>query len=196
MTATKGLSRATLSRATLTVKIVVRGPVITRSSSIGEAGVDAPMACTRIGKDDPRFYLPGRLVKGLLRDAWNELGTVEERYRTNIASWLGLESPENSEDEPKRGRLSFGDFVDFDTSSGVHALRFRIQIDETTGTAGNAMLQIIDSPYAPQYEVTFQGEIRWLAEPGSDPARWKMRSCADCHGFRRWAARVRRDSGR
>jgi hypothetical protein len=34
------------------------------------------------------------------------------------------------------------------------------------GAVENAMLQIIDSPYAPFQEIDFQGEIRWLAPAG------------------------------
>ena len=66
-------------RRTLDMTLLVKGPVITRSSSIGDVGVDAPMAKRAI-EGVERYYLPGRLVKGLLREAWQELGVVKPEY--------------------------------------------------------------------------------------------------------------------
>ena len=169
----------TISRVTLPLTLSVQGPVLTRSSSIGALGVDAPMAVGTVfnkstGNVEKRYYLPGRLIKGLLREAWEELGTVPGfRYSEYAATWLGLGSaPESTEDAeadvPRRGRLTFGDFADFQTCSSVHSLRYRVQIDEDRGAAGNAMLQIIDSPYAPFDTVEFRGEIRWLTTAESE----------------------------
>jgi len=123
-----------LSRVRLPLTLRVEGPVLTRSSSIGAPGVDAPMAVGTVlnkstGRVETRYYLPGRLIKGLLREAWEELGTApSSRYIEYVATWLGLESaPESPGDEasdiPRRGRLNFGDFVDFQTDSSVHSLR-------------------------------------------------------------------------
>jgi hypothetical protein len=169
MTATKP---SALSCVKLKVTLKARGPIVTRSSSIGAPGIDAPMASRKFlnpatGKAEQRYYIPGSLIKGMLREAWTELG-----FHDHCEKWLGRGSdPEVPGDEeadvPKRGLLWFGDFADFATEL-KRELRFRIEIDEARGAAANAMLQVIDSPYAPFDEPEFRGEIRWLANAESE----------------------------
>jgi len=164
-----------MTRITLPITVVVQGSVLTRSSSIAGLGVDALMAvgkfkdnCTGVvGK---RYYLPGRLVKGLLREAWQELSLVETSYSGLIPIWLGDESLHDSEDEPLRGRLIFSDFADSSTPVGQDNLRYRIGIDEERGAVDAGKLQVIESPYAPFQTVEFHGEVRALACTGEDTA--------------------------
>lgn len=161
-----------MRRITLKVAIEVQGPVITRSSAIGDFGVDAPMAkgtfCESVsGEWKECFYLPGRLVKGLLREAWQELSTIEDRYAKLITGWLGEKSSDEFE-SPQRGRLVFGDFPDFGTDVARRQLRYRIKIDEARGAADTGMLQVMDSPYRAGKLVTFQGCVRFLAGDRED----------------------------
>jgi hypothetical protein len=152
----------------------VKGPVLTRSSAIGEPGFDAVMARGKFpGPAGPeeRFYLPGALVKGLLREAWQELSAAAPSYGTWARLWLG-DQASGPTDSPQRGALHFTDFVDASTpaASGQPA-RYRIQLEETRGAASAQMIQVIESPYAPGSELTFQGTIRTTVhDPRMDDA--------------------------
>jgi len=154
-----------MTRFTLPVTLKVRGATITRSSSIGAVGIDASMAKRKFGATGERYYLPGRLVKGLLREAWQELGTVKPEYAGYITEWLGAGSGEDY-NEPLRGRLYFSDFAD--DKPATARLRYRISIEEDTGVADAGMLQVTESPYAPLQEVEFSGEVRCLTGAGEN----------------------------
>jgi hypothetical protein len=164
-----------MKRITLPITFRVQGPILTRSSSIGEPGVDAPMASGMVwnqstGVAERRFYLPGRLIKGLLREAWQELAAqAGAAYDAKfIREWLGDESVKDTGDAPLRGRLAFSDFADYTTAPEVHSSRCRIVVDEVRGAADAAKLQLMDSPYASFDEPAFEGRIRFMARKGEN----------------------------
>jgi hypothetical protein len=148
--------------------------VLTKSSSIGDLGCDAIMARTmrrdpQSNRMVPRFYIPGGLVKGLLREAWQEIGhVIDAAYLDLQREWLGDASAPASADKPLRGKLRFGDFVDGRTdAASAHRKRFRIQIDDERGAADGQMLQVIDSPYSPGEDVEFSGTLAALVPDGA-----------------------------
>jgi len=161
-----------VTRATISIVLAVRGPVITKASSIGGFGVDALMAKGKFvhkatGAVEDRYCLPGRLIKGLLREAWQELSTVDPLYAGYISRWLGSESI--TREEPLRGSMIFGDFVDPNTDTkALRSPRYRIQIDEARGAADGQMLQVMESPYAPGQRVEFEGEVRCILSDEAD----------------------------
>ncbi|MBI1358247.1 MAG: hypothetical protein GC160_28260 [Acidobacteria bacterium] len=149
---------------TATVEIHVRGPVLSQSSSVGAPGFDALMAQAKFALNQSRYYLPGSLIKGLVREVWQEFAEVEPEYQSLISRWLGDESPKASDDRPERGRMKWSDFVDWSTEPAKRSpSRTRIQIDDERGAADEAMLQVLESPYASGQPVTFKGEVKWLA---------------------------------
>ncbi len=147
----------------VTLKILLRleGPVLTKSSAVGEFGVDAPLA--RTSQRVP--YLPGTLVKGRLLDAWKDLHEAAgNAFAPEFDDWLGKLSgnPENwSGVDPRRARLVFSDFEHDRNVEGGR--RYRIQIDRQRGAAREGAYQIMESPFASGEEVSFQGSIRYLA---------------------------------
>ena len=156
-----------MKRVTIPITLTVKGPVLTKSSAMGRFGVDALMASSQFadaatGAIKPRYYLPGRLIKGLLREALQELSTLNKAYAGLIREWLGEEPPENTGDEPRRGRLLFSDFADLETDVEEEKLRYRIAIDECRGAADAQKLQMIESPYAAGQPVKFTGKVRFL----------------------------------
>ena len=90
---------------TLTVTLTLKGPILTRSTSGDKPGVDAPMARDSQG----RFYLPFSLVRGRLRQTWEELGVKED----DVACWLGAGSSNQGGggQEPQHALLRFTDFI-------------------------------------------------------------------------------------
>ena len=159
-----------MRRVTVRVRLRLRGPILSQSSSIGAPGFDALMAQGRFSRSpaqppERRYYLPGSLLKGLLREAWQELGTVDPSYTTLLPQWLGKISPELG-NEPMRGRMQWSDFVDWTTTPSTDPpSRTRIAIDDERGAADSGMLQVLESPYASGETAAFEGTIHWL---GSD----------------------------
>jgi hypothetical protein len=91
-----------------------------------------------------------------------ELSTLRDAYAKLIPEWLGEEPPEDTGDEPRRGRLLFGDFADLETDVGEEKLRYRIAIEECRGAADAQKLQMMESPYAAGKPVKFTGKVRFL----------------------------------
>lgn len=155
-----------MKRTMWDVSVIVRGPVLTKSSAIGAPGFDAVMArgtfASAAGPVE-RFYLPGALIKGLLREAWQELSVADSRYLDWCDRWLGRKS-DDEDNEPQRGRLQFTDFADVSTPTNRRQpKRYRIQVEETRGAATGKMLQVIESPYAPGSAIEFRGTVRTTA---------------------------------
>ena len=166
-----------MRRITIPIALQVRGPILTKSFSIGTLGLDAVMAKRTFenpatGAEETRYYLPGRLVKGLLLEAWQELSTVGGSYGNRIPEWLGEASVPDSDDKSARGRLVLDDFVDWQTiPDAKQTPRFRIAIDEERCAADAGKLQVMESPYAPGQLVRFVGHARFLAADGEE--RWR-----------------------
>lgn len=156
-------------RLTIPVSLEVCGPLLTKSSAIGRPGVDAVMAAgtflNSAGQEVKRFYVPGTLIRGLLREAWQELSSIEAGFGKIGEEWLGKASVKD--DDPERGRLRFSDFIDWTKdATAENPARTRIQIDEVRGAASGGMLQVMDSPYGAGERVLLAGSIRLLAKTG------------------------------
>jgi hypothetical protein len=156
-----------MRRITYAVDLTVQGPIITKSTEAGKLGVDAPMARRafphpQTGDREDRFYLPGSLVKGVLRDAWGELGVDTDFHE--VKAMLGAESSERN--EPKTASLFFTDFVDWGHETKAPQTKVRISIEEETGAAEGQMLQMMDAPYMPGEAVRFAGEVEAVLGAG------------------------------
>lgn len=166
--------------ATLTITLVLEGPIISKSTSIGGFGVDAVMSRT-----NGAYCIPGSLVKGKLRQAWDELKSMETHpFEADINKWLGNGSSGENNDNaetaktgapdtsktkssadsnlPKRGLLNFSDFLH--DRPGGSATICRISIDPESGAVKNRHLQVIEAPFAAGETVCFIGTVRFSAE--------------------------------
>lgn len=147
----------------LAITLSLHGPVLTRSSAAGAYGVDAPFARDAQG----RAILPGTLVKGRLREAWEELAALPGDplgLGERLPRWLGLGSDEAA-GEPRRGRLLLSDFV---TQGGEEALRHRIQIDPELGAVRPHAFQTLETPFAAGETVSFRGVARFVPEDAAE----------------------------
>jgi hypothetical protein len=158
-----------MSQSTYEIEIKLRAPFLTKSSRPGEYGIDSP--CARNHKD--QLYIPGSLLKGKVRESWTALAAWQVGSSipnsAAIDDWFG-ERRGNSSDleefsgrspsnfEPSRGRAWFSDLICQDEPKGGD-LRVRIQIDQESGSAGEGMLQVLESPFAPGEEVCFKGSV-------------------------------------
>lgn len=150
-------------RIALNVSLTLIGPVLTQTSSAPAYGVDAPMAKSR----DGRYYLPGTLVKGRLRQAWEELHDILEITNNDIEKHLGSKSGNRQDGAAVasgRGAMQFSDFL---TPSGTaNRNQYRIRMDEARGAVATGAYLVIEAPFEPGEEVTFCGTISFFA--GSD----------------------------
>ena len=156
-----------MKRAIFEVTLELEGPLVTCSTATGALGLDLVMARTAdvAHGNVPRFYLPGTLLKGLVREAWQQFGETSE----TIKGWLGNESSkpgkgdEEGPNEPDRGRLNFGDAFDRSTDANqVFPLRYRTRIDRDRGSVDEGALLMIESPYSAGQPYKFTGRITAL----------------------------------
>lgn len=189
---------------TLIVTLTLRGPVLTHSTSPGAGHVSSPFARSSRG----RYYIPGSLIKGRLREAWTELESaagpfLRSRCGLTLEQLLGEGSGNRQNDgastEPKRGRLHFENFEDLSMAAaapGRESLLYRIKIDEARGSVGKGSYQVIEAPYAAGEEASFVGRIHFRAGGAVDAQgvedcvltglRWVTNIGANCNvGFGR-----------
>jgi hypothetical protein len=135
------------------VKLQLRAPVLTRAAGTVGIGIDVGMLRDPTGL--PAFHYTH--IKGKLRDAWCTLqqltGAPDNAF---IAGWLG----DRSKDEfaPERGALGFDAYwTAAHPPNSPH--RYRVRIDEATGTVAQGALMVIESPWPSGLLVTFSGAI-------------------------------------
>lgn len=157
-----------MSRHTVfTIELTLVAPILTRASGSVRFGMDSAM----LRDDQERPALPGSLVKGNLRHAWEALRQFASPSDTkNIdaaLAKLGEPSPTGKNDVPMRGSLSFADYWSDVSWPGKNrdGRRYRIAVDPKTGAAANGALQVIESPYPAGTAVAFSGKITGQISP-------------------------------
>ncbi|MBK9316277.1 MAG: hypothetical protein IPM55_18845 [Acidobacteria bacterium] len=148
---------------TLKVALRLEGPVLTHSTAAGEYGIDSPMARNK----DEKYYLPGTLVKGKLREAMEELHEkASDLFSPDIADLFGDQTGNEQNARPtvspRRSRLIFEDFLG-ETSSESDNLT-RIKIDNQLGSVKKGMLQVMEAPWSSGEAVEFTGSISFFAQ--------------------------------
>jgi hypothetical protein len=165
--------------ASFDVTLILRGPIITQSSTMGGFGIDSVMA-----RSQDHYYLPGTLIKGLLQEAWQELESVDPAFGPMREKWLGKESAQASGDEPDRGWLFLEDLLDRTTRVGDAATLSRIEIDPKRGSVEKGSYQVIECPYLPGSEVAFTGTFRLFAADAAEAENVRQRVLAGLNWVR------------
>lgn len=145
------------------VELKLQAPVLSKAVGTRVLGLDAAALRDR----DEKIALPGTLVRGHLREAWELFATHAGATFTtdSIDHWLGRD-PDLAMDrdkdqalyEPRRSKLRFDEYWVADRGS-ADRYRHRIEIDSATGAVRGGALAVIESPHAPGQEVIFCGEI-------------------------------------
>ena len=173
------------------LRLTVQAPFMTRSSAAGTYGVDSPVA--RDG--DGRPYIPGSHVQGKLREAMEELASVEvdrDAAADWIADWFGKPGTAGEE---HRKRVIVSDLTLLpdatypepaaEVLAGAASSRTRIAIDDASGAALDRAFQTLETPFPARSRVTFEGRLRLLAVSGDvRKARNKLE-----HGLR-WMKQI------
>ena len=158
----------------MTVDLTLRGPVLTKSAVAGPWGID--IVCARDGRG--RLFLPGPLVKGKVREAFDESYTGADPFtdsqgcrRSRSADMLADTSSGSApvREPPERYPAVFYDFIAAGPWPGPGTQTItRVRINEATGSADSGGLWVIDCPVLPGQEVTFRGAIRFGAPSRDD----------------------------
>lgn len=154
---------------TFTIRLTLRGPILTQATAIGAIGIDAPMARDSAGQ----YYLSFSLVRGRLRQSWVELNEATADAlpaQGEIDDLLGPSSEKITDREPQRGRLLFSDFRHKGNSEQSGILH-RIRIDSARGAAVKGALQVIESPFAAGQHVPFTGTISFRVSTAAEADR-------------------------
>jgi len=204
-------------KVTLTVTIHLRAPLLTKDSSAGRLGVDAPMARTHAADGGDHYVLPFSLVRGRVRDALRDLAARSTKRKALffVDDLFGPEPrPNEAPDplDPVRGRVCFSDFLgpivpgvrDTLLSDGQVALAggdegdnpewptmTRIRHDPFLDAAVTGALQVIERPFKAGETVLFKGDIHFIAKEKSDAdgVVWQLK-----RGLA-WLARIGADVG-
>jgi hypothetical protein len=138
---------------TLRITVELKAPWLIHGSAPGSYGLDAVQLC---GPDGGRI-LPGTLLTGRLREAWNELRTVlGETSLPDPAVWFGQAA--NGEMEPHRSRLWVDDLVETPKDgANPYWPSVRVGISDQTGAGDEGMLQFIEQKEPPGTPIRFEG---------------------------------------
>jgi hypothetical protein len=148
----------------LSATIEIEAPLLTKSSSPGEAGLDAVMAKNA----NNQAVLHDSHIKGRLLDAWRDLRPM---LNIPLDDWLGTSGGKRSDlagaCSTNTGLIQFKDFVgpeipelDGQPEAGERkGPRIRVQIDPERRAASEHMLQMIESPFPSGEHLTFHGGI-------------------------------------
>jgi len=162
-------------QVTLNITLILEGPILTKSSSPGNFGVDASMAINHEGK----YSIPGTLVKGKLREAWEELAGIAPSSisEDKITFLLGEESG-NEENRgavnPIRGILRFSEFISEKKATQTFS---RIRMNKETGTVDKGALLIMETPFRSGEKACFHGTIGFASS--GQPEIAKIRDYID-----------------
>jgi len=134
--------------------LTIRAPVLSQAVGAKRWRLDTAAFKT----NDEKPALPGTLIRGNLRESW-EYFNKHFNQHIEIEKWLGEESSENSNDEPKRGSLQFDDLWIANKTGNLDKQRYRIQHNSKTGTVKEGALQVIESSFESGDEIQFIGSV-------------------------------------
>lgn len=152
-------------RIDIDISLELQGPFMTKSSAPGEYGIDSVLARNADGEP----YLPGTLIAGKLRQAWEELRDAVSNNATDmvpnteqIDNLLGKQLS-GGQYEPKAKRLFFTDFI-FRGDVPSSKQRYRIEIDKTRGAVDEGKLMIAESPFTSGSSLFFDGRLSFITD--------------------------------
>lgn len=148
-------------KVSLRITLTLEGPLLTQSSSPSTQGLDA-VVC-RNHKDEA--CLPGTLISGKLRQAWEELDNAsggKTWFQPRMDEWLGKRT---EYDMPRRKRLFLSDFVLESEQNALEqeAIRHRITIDPERGAVEEQQLVMIENPFISGGQYRFSGDIHFFS---------------------------------
>ncbi len=156
-----------MMKVTVDISLTLEGPLLSQSSAPGDMGLDMVAARDKKG----RFSLPGTLVSGKLRQAWEELNDAATGqdiwFRPDIDQWLGKPSEYGL---PESKRLVLSDFAlqEEENPTRKTGCRDRIKIDRKRGAVDPHQLVMIEAPFISGEEYVFRGQLHFFSPSDKD----------------------------
>ena len=146
------------------VILTLRSPVLSATTEAAMLGIDSSAWMQE--RDGARYpLLPGTLIRGNLRHSWKALHRISSDWitRDEIKRWLGDESEETT-NEPARGALRMADVWVAEAIAAQDQIRYRIKIDEKTGTVASGALQQVEVPHPAGIPVCYRGHVDFTGD--------------------------------
>lgn len=146
---------------TFQITVTLKAPWLVQGNDPASYGLDAVQL---VGPDGARI-LPGTLLTGRLREAWNLLRTqLGSALVPDPAAWFGQEAVDRL--EPSRSRIWVDDLVEKPQSnSAAYWPAVRVGLSDITGAGKEGMLQFIEQREPPGTQVVFEGVWRAVCTP-------------------------------
>jgi hypothetical protein len=145
-----------MKRHTYHITLTLEGPILTKSSSPSDFGVDAAFARIAIGPAQGKCCIPATHIKGKLRESLAMSGLDSGK----VEALFGKASPDESLYDSHPGNLRFSAFIAQDT--GSPALHTRIKVDDASGSVERGALLVEEMPFGFGQQAIFTGRISSL----------------------------------
>ncbi len=145
-----------MKRHTYHITLTLKGPILTKSSSPSDFGVDAAFARVAIGPAQGKCCIPATHIKGKLRESL----TMSGLDSTKVEALFGKASLEETLYETHPGSLRFSAFIAQDT--GSPALHTRIKVNDDTGSVERGALLVEEMPFGFGQQAIFTGCVSSL----------------------------------
>lgn len=181
------------------VVLTLEAPFLFKSGASLPLGLDAATVEDEHGKP----LVPGTHVRGHLWHTLLEFSRHELIDASKIRDWFGAPSDPGTQDAPGRGRLDFDAYWRVDSSASMAGItrgtwmpmpspgfgsqgrgdvvRYRVRIDDESGTADTGALQLIGQTHEAGAQVSFVGAIHagFVSEAEADELeRWLGKALA------------------
>jgi len=153
---------------TFQLDLCLVAPFVSQLSGARKFGVDSAL----LRDENGNCGFPGSLIQGVIRENLVFFAKYQPELESKINDWFGQASDQNKDIEswePIRGKLipsqywvaqnnSKDELIASEPSTFSHPqVRYRIQMNEQTGTVKDGAYQVIESPYTSGTKVIFSG---------------------------------------
>lgn len=147
-----------MKRTIYQITLTLEGPILTKSSSPSDFGVDAAFTRLSIAPDRGKCYIPATHIKGKLRESLGMSGFLAK----DLDRIFGEPGVDGIFDTVKRGAWRFTPFIA--QKAGQNKLHTRIKVNDDTGSVEHGALLVEEMPFAFGESVDFIGQISILGE--------------------------------
>ena len=155
-----------LTYYTIPLHITFKAPLMVQGAGALSLGLDCAIQ-RHLDNNNP--VIPGSLIRGNLRHAWKAFSKINESEfsKQNIDAFLGNDDAKGKDGYQRDGnaaRLNFDYWWTTKCEETPSAMRYRVEIDTTTGASKRGSLQVVENPWPIGTLVTFSGKIcAWLS---------------------------------
>lgn len=145
------------------IKLIIQGPVLSAGETFSNWGMDTSFYRDHSG----RLALPGSHVRGKLKEALNDILSMEEVSDNLLNKWFGRQSHKETGNRefyfPHRGTLKITDFLLSDKIIPHEQIKTRIRIEPETGIVSSGALMNSEMPFPSGKETLWTGFLEFFS---------------------------------